>query len=94
MKLVHLRLMAHAMSVRATVAMIAHLARTAEDTRVVQSVHHMVATIAHLVVTVLLTVTATHVLHTATAMTAVHVAETARLMVVQVQQQVAATLVK
>jgi hypothetical protein len=66
--------------------MTVRLAKTAVDTRVVQSVRHMATvTIVRLAATVRLT---------ATAMIAVHVAETVQLMVVQVQQRVAATLVK
>jgi hypothetical protein len=82
--------MVHAMSVQATAtAMIELLAKTAVDTRVVQSALHMVATIAHLA-----QVTVTHVLHTVTAMIVVLVEETAQLTAVQVQLPVAATVAK
>jgi hypothetical protein len=69
--------------------MIELLAKTAVDTRVVQSALHMVATIAHLA-----QVTVTHVLHTVTAMIVVLVEETAQLTAVQVQLPVAATVAK
>jgi hypothetical protein len=95
LKLVLQKLMVHAMSVQATAtAMTARLAKTAVDTRVVQSVQAMVATIVRLAVTVHHMVIVTHVLHTATAMTAVLVVETARLTAVQVQLPVVATLAK
>jgi hypothetical protein len=89
--------MAHATSVQATVATIGLLAKTAVDTRVVQSVLHMVATIVRLALEIV-----THVLHMATAMT-VRLAKTAadtRVVqsvlhtVVQVQPPVVATVVK
>jgi hypothetical protein len=63
--------------------------KTVVDTRVVQSVQVMVATIVRHAL-----VTAIHVLHMATAMTAAHVVETVQLMVAQVQQQVVATVAK
>jgi hypothetical protein len=93
--------------------MTARLAKIVVDTKVVQSVHHMVtathvrhmATVmtVHLAATVLLMVVMT-VRHVVTmsvllvlgvhAMIVRLVAETVQLMVVQVQQRVAATLVK
>jgi hypothetical protein len=78
-------------------AMIAPLAKTAVDTRVVQSVLHMVAMIVRLVLVIV-----THVLHMATAMTVLlaktavdtRVAQSVLHTVVQVQLPAVATVVK
>jgi len=98
LKLVLQKLMAHATSVQATVATIGLLAKTAVDTRVVQSVLHMVATIVRLALEIV-----THVLHTETAMTVrlapmtaadTRVVQSVLHTVVQVQLPVVATVVK
>jgi predicted RNA-binding protein Jag len=90
--------MAHATSVQATVATIGLLAKTAVDTRVVQSVQVMVATIVRLALEIV-----THVLHTETAMTVrlapmtaadTRVVQSVLHTVVQVQLPVVATVVK
>jgi hypothetical protein len=88
-KSVRQKLMAQLATAGLQVMSVANLAKTAADTRVVQSALHMVATIAHLA-----QVTVTHVLHTVTAMTVVLVEETAQLTAVQVQLPVAATVAK
>jgi hypothetical protein len=95
LKLVLQKLMVHAMSVQATAtAMTAHLAKTAADTRVVQSAQAMVAMIVRLAKTAADTRAVQSVRHMATAMIVVLVAETAQLTAVQVQLPVAATVAK
>jgi hypothetical protein len=70
------------------------LAKTAADTRVVQSVQAMVAMIVRLAKTAADTRVVQSARHMATAMTAVLVVESVLHMAVQVQLPVAATLVK
>jgi hypothetical protein len=97
LKLVLQRLTVHATSVQATVVTIALLAKTAVDTRVVQSDQALVAMIARLALVIV-----THVLHTATAMTVLlaktavdtRVVQSVLHTVVQVQLPVVATVVK
>jgi hypothetical protein len=89
--------MVHATSVLHTVVTIAHLAKTAVDTRVVQSVQATAAMIVRLALVIV-----THVLHMATVMIALlaktavdtRVVQSVLHMVVQVQLPVVATVVK
>jgi hypothetical protein len=84
LRLVHLRLMAHAMSVRATVAMTVHLVKTAV---VAQSVQATVAMTVHLAASVQATATATIELLAKTA-AATRVVQRARLTIAMIVHHV------